>query len=164
MARQSLSLACACSVSFRTTRQQRILILLYEYPRSQFLLVVSCVKYRTQIAQTASTEQSLSLQGSSRLDGEDFLRMLSVRFGYCFFHKNLSLDHIQKKLHSVKTLKAYFLEVRCNILLLCRSTKLCPCFQCLKGTHEDFELVIFIVVPCILITSKFLSPTNAPFY
>jgi hypothetical protein len=164
VAKQRLSLACTCKVSFRTTRQQCILILLYEYPRSQFLLVVSFVKYRTQIAQTASTEQSLSLQVSSRLDGGVFLRMLWVRFGYCVFHNNFSPDHNQKKLHSVKTLKTYFLDVPFDIFLLCRSNKLCPCFQCLKGTHENFELVVFIVVPCILITSRLFSPTNAPFY
>ena len=139
MARHNLSLAYACSVSFRTTRQQRILIVLYEYPKSRFLLVVSFVKYRTQIAQTASTEQSLSLQASSRLDGEDVLRILWIRIGYCFFHNNLSLDHIQKKLHSVKILKTYFPEVHLNISLLCRSTKVFPCFQRLKGTYENIS-------------------------
>jgi len=139
VARQSLPLACACSVSFRTTRQQSILILLNEYPTSQFLLVVSCVKYRTQIAQTASTEKSHSLEASSRLDGEDVLCTLLIRIGYCFFHNNLSLDHTQKKFHSVKTLKTYFFEVPFNIFLMCGSTNLCLCFQCLKGTHENIS-------------------------
>jgi len=29
---------------------------------------------------------------------------------------------------------------------------------------KSISYLIFIVLPCILITSKFFSPTNAPFY
>jgi len=35
---------------------------------------------------------------------------------------------------------------------------------CLSELDTKVFFLIFIVVPCILITSKFFSPTNAPFY
>ena len=38
-------------------------------------------------------------------------------------------------------------------------------WQCLVNVLMNFFLLlIIIIVPCILITSRFFSPTNAPFY
>ena len=94
---------------------------------------MSFVKYRTGVAQTANTEQSLSSEANSRLGGEEILHILWIQMDYCPFDSNLSLDSTQIQLNSVNILKTYFLEVSFNITLLYRSTK-CLCFKYLQGT------------------------------
>ena len=50
-----------------------------------------------------------------------------------------------------------------NVPHLTEEGKLPHCLKCYQEVTWD-RFFFFIVVPCILIASKFFSPTNAPFY
>ena len=76
-----------CRIQNDTT--ERVLILLNEYPRLQLLLDVSCIKCRTQIAQTASTEQSRAFL--QKLVAAKMVRLFSA---YCGFGLVIALPTV----------------------------------------------------------------------
>jgi hypothetical protein len=95
----------------------------------------------------------------------------------------LTLDHIMIQLTPIHTLKTYLNGISAYISIFLASFHVFPsgsfssglltkslyvflipikCVLC--SVSHVLTITIFIVAPCILITLKFLSPTNAPLY